>query len=449
VVKTSGRKLPAALDWRLDVTDFGRVEQASITMAPLVLLVGRNNSGKSYVASLLWSFLNIDESWLDRRPVPPAWFEQLLIKAEADQPVSAIMLQGWLNELVVAKKDSVARNLLSYDEATVKSVVVTFGSSKSCMFRNENGDPEAIEGALRRRLQHISNGGVVVRYAFSEKEEEQAPDWIKSALVSDAVEAMMFGQRGFPRARPIYLPAARTGLMLSLPFIIGDLLGSLGIEEDDRTTARLPQPTIQFLRQVVNAKGSPRSELVEVAAFLERELLRGQVTRNESASPTFSYTPESGDPIPLHTASSMISELAPFLLLLRSSPLDRGLIFEEPESHLHLSAQRQVARAIARLVNLGVPVVVTTHSDTFLQQLNILIALNGHPDQAELMARYGYTAEDILDPAHVKGYEFVDTDQGRSRVEPLEMIETGLIVSTLNDVLIELSREAIATQERE
>ena len=49
------------------------------------------------------------------------------------------------------------------------------------------------------------------------------------------------------------------------------------------------------------------------------------------------------------------------------------LIVEEPEAHLHPAAQTEVAHTLARLVNAGVQVVVTTHSDRLLKEFGNLI----------------------------------------------------------------------------
>ena len=41
--------------WKLIVEKFGKIERAEIELAPMTLLVGDNNSGKSYLLSLLWA----------------------------------------------------------------------------------------------------------------------------------------------------------------------------------------------------------------------------------------------------------------------------------------------------------------------------------------------------------------------------------------------------------
>ena len=54
----------AAASWTVSVEDVGPIKSASVTLAPFVVLVGRNNSGKSYMASLVWALLNTEDTLL-------------------------------------------------------------------------------------------------------------------------------------------------------------------------------------------------------------------------------------------------------------------------------------------------------------------------------------------------------------------------------------------------
>ncbi len=44
--------------WTLHVENIGKVLAADIKIAPLICFVGDNNSGKSYIMTLLWGFIN-------------------------------------------------------------------------------------------------------------------------------------------------------------------------------------------------------------------------------------------------------------------------------------------------------------------------------------------------------------------------------------------------------
>ena len=87
--------------------------------------------------------------------------------------------------------------------------------------------------------------------------------------------------------------------------------------------------------------------------------------------PHFTYTPKGWkDSLPLMNASSMVSELAPVVLYLRHvvGP-GNVLIVEEPESHLHPALQVEFTRQLASLVNSGIRVILTTHSEWVLEEL--------------------------------------------------------------------------------
>lgn len=44
--------------WTLHVENIGKVLVADIQIAPLICFVGDNNSGKSYIMTLLWGLIN-------------------------------------------------------------------------------------------------------------------------------------------------------------------------------------------------------------------------------------------------------------------------------------------------------------------------------------------------------------------------------------------------------
>ena len=106
----------------------------------------------------------------------------------------------------------------------------------------------------------------------------------------------------------------------------------------------------------------------------------------------------------------MVSEVASIVLylkyLVRTGHL---LIVEEPESHLHPTNQSYVARAIAMLVNAGVRILVTTHSDIFLNQINNLIQVYKLQPKRLVMR---YEANEMLNPSHVAAYLFQQYDRG-------------------------------------
>jgi len=177
--------------------------------------------------------------------------------------------------------------------------------------------------------------------------------------------------------------------------------------------------------------------------------MHGKIEVSNDPVPSITYEPENTKiSLPLHAASSMITELAPFMILMKQGYPIGQIIFEEPEAHLHLSAQRSMARALARLVNAGINVLVTSHSDTFVQQINNLMHLYNHPQKTELMKKLGYDEADLINPEDAKAYEFSET-RDKTAVYEVKKEPEGFVVPTLNDTLTRLAKETIALQEGE
>ena len=145
--------------------------------------------------------------------------------------------------------------------------------------------------------------------------------------------------------------------------------------------------------------------------------------------------------MPFYITSSLVVELSPLIIFLNSKVNYRSLIIEEPEAHLHPKMQRVITQAMARLVNKGLPLWCTTHSDTILQQVNNLIKLHNHKNKKEMMEKFGYEKEDLINPKEIKAYQFVVEKQ--SVVKPLKLTDDGFEVPTFNESIINLANETI------
>jgi hypothetical protein len=104
-------------------------------------------------------------------------------------------------------------------------------------------------------------------------------------------------------------------------------------------------------------------------------------------------------------------------------------MIDEPELNLHPSNQRKLARLLARLVNSDLRVVISTHSDYLVREMNSLIMLSRpHPIQQELMARFSYVENELLDSGKVAAWLF----SGR-RIAPMEIDDSEGINATTFD----------------
>ena len=83
------------------------------------------------------------------------------------------------------------------------------------------------------------------------------------------------------------------------------------------------------------------------------------------------------------------------------------LMIDEPELNLHPMNQRRIARVLAKLVNVGIRVFITTHSDYIVKEFNTLIMLNNTKSieqRNRVIKKYNYQDNEFLDPDKIKAY---------------------------------------------
>jgi len=223
-----------------------------------------------------------------------------------------------------------------------------------------------------------------------------------------------------------YLPAARSGILQGHRQLAASIVQKaplFGIEPIE--IPPFSGVVADFISSIITL---PEEEgpFLDLAQTFEQELIKGEIVvraLDERRYPEISYSLQ-GTEIPLHRSSSSVSELAPLFLYLkyRVEP-DSVLIIEEPEAHLHPENQRIMAKLLVRLVRRNVNVVITTHSEYLVEQLNSFILLS-KIEAEERVRRYQYDEEDFLQIDEVGAHVFTyDAESGGHRISELEMTE--------------------------
>ena len=85
----------------------------------------------------------------------------------------------------------------------------------------------------------------------------------------------------------------------------------------------------------------------------------------------------------MNQASSSVRAMVDlyFYVQFQAHKKNKFLMIDEPEMNLHPKNQRAMARFLASLVNQGIKVMVSTHSDYLVRELNHLTALHKFKDQ--------------------------------------------------------------------
>jgi len=139
----------------------------------------------------------------------------------------------------------------------------------------------------------------------------------------------------------------------------------------------------------------------------------------------------------------MVSELAPVVLYLRHVVQPgQTLIIEEPEAHLHPAMQVELTRQIAALVQAGIRVIITTHSEWVLEELGNIVRRSQLSTAQRQDTPQG---EFALRPEQVGAWLFKQKQRPRGSVvaEIKFDEETGLYSTDYEDVSLALYNDSV------
>jgi predicted ATPase len=400
---------------RVSVRNIGPIKSADVSLAPLSILVGPNNAGKSMMSTLLYASTSASSiakrARLSPTPISPGRVQhgdqtfsrdqiagiqhqaEVLIDALAE-PIEDLY-QFLTQPLVKYLQDSLEQALSTYTEEIESEIERCFGSKIDDLVRSRQGrrmpasivvshsdPPWTVDLRLRAYkptaildfdpdvLELVKRVAAKRPRQLASRSRRRQPEFILNDLVRLLIREV-FDE--FPTAS-YYLPAARSGVLQSHRALAAAVVRSAtyaGIE--DMQVPRMSGVISDFIGQLLEMQIYPNRAFEDEAQELEGSVLNGTIHLEPSPQqyPEISYEMTEGQKFPLYRTSSMVSELAPVILYLRYLLRPGDLvIIEEPESHLHPESQIRMAQSLIRLVNRGLSVALTTHSDFFLQQLN-------------------------------------------------------------------------------
>ncbi|WP_437332029.1 AAA family ATPase [Sorangium sp. So ce394] len=446
---------------RITFSNLGTIKKTELDLRPLTVIIGPNNSNKTYVAYSLYGL----------------WQAQI----ETFEAIN-------FSQIVPLKKSAaglsfkVDAGLLQQMNEHLQAVAASFRDDLSGFFQDSSGKlfsrsrieveitqselDAAIEKAiaLHHRDGPVSKRGEEIligappwkgRKGKSDHSDGAVPTTYFAALIIDYAVGILFQQ-------PLLLPAERNAFIMTYKMLANrrynvlrdaqrSLFGKRRVSKRqldllrEQGDIRYPKPIedfLEFLADMELSEGergddaAARAPFRALAANIEESIQNKNKTRFRRTAlggREIQIDVRKGLSIDLYNASSSIKQLTPLLLYLRyrAKPND-FLIIDEPEMNLHPESQAKLLEILGILVNLGVHVLLTTHSPYFMSHLNNLAA--GDTSNPELLERQAASLY-LGDPRafvpmdKVSAYEMRDNE-----LRSLKDEDYGIRWDTLSDV---------------
>ena len=457
--------------------NLGPIDNAELELGDLTIIAGRNNTGKTYLVYTLYGFLKTWKDWPgpalrtgkaraaerarrgERYPV----FEQIGDQVDENGQAEVLVDPDALSR---ERRNAIAALTRRFSDGGLAGI---FSSS-----------PEKFEGASIGVKLGTETPWPNRPVAGTEPVDTPSIryDGTKLIVVVDPPETKLYHATALRRrlwrrylrflfsdlpSDPFVLSAERFGISLfyrELDFKKSQLVDLLqkygdskGKDDDfpflllDETVSRYARPikdNIDYTRSIPDLR-KQKSEVYDDGFFNDiKKLMNGYYAASSDAIEFRSIA--RGDrrfAIPLHLASSSARGLSDLYFFLRHvARRNHLLIIDEPESHLDTANQVLLARLLARLMQAGLKVLLTTHSDYLVKEINNLIMLSrSFRNKSKVMRRLKYSRNDFIVPERIRAYVAVDCGIVKCQIDKLgiDMPNFDQTINDINDVANELS----------
>lgn len=404
---------------KIELKNLGILKRAEFSLGDLTIICGKNNTGKTYATYALYGFLN---SWREHIhfPVSDAQIQRLLTDGG---------IKIGLGEHIKKANRVLSNACKQYTKQLDTVFAAREGQFRDSEFHVRIGVPNIIDighegtiGLNRSPVftssKEIGSKELTITLAVERERDRQIdPLFAKEAINSIIANTIFVGS--FPLS--FISSAERTGAAIfqrELDFARNRLLEEMGRSDQKIDPRELlfkayqsyPVPiedNVDFIRapeEVAKRQSFIAKEHSEVLADFA-DIIGGEYTITQDG--LLYYIPKgTGLKLTMVESSSAVRSLLDIGFYLRHvAQKGHLLMVDEPELNLHPANQRRIARLFARLVNLGVKVFITTHSDYIVKELNTLIMLNhDKPHLKRIAEENGYQQSELIHSDQVKVY---------------------------------------------
>lgn len=486
-----------SLNLKFRMTNIGAVKQADIELGDFTIIAGRNNTGKTHIVYAIYGFLrgireimssdqfarSLDTHFRKLASLTTENIAYLLntdyrVEWECDDALLEKERDLLLEEMTRIYSKSGLSNLFSVPQEVFgnASFELDLNKRKNTHLKMKKNTSHTI-GLAEGDFLSFRYDGVRISISLTRNQPSDnpvspyTPEYIEY-LLNSFYPSFLLGEPALWSYVPFILSTQRYSVSLfykeldsARSEIVRLLLEDQAQEEVRRElqsdplrrASRLSLPihdNIDFARRL---PGSTQHDYIEEYADLIADLVRlngGQFeVKNRDIIFTSSHNEQEGFEIPLHFASSSAGEMSLLYFFLTRVGFSQShlIIVDEPECHLDTANQIQFARILARLVNSGAKVLITTHSDYIIKEVNNLIMLSSSfTDKAETVKHLGYREGDYLNPDSVRAYVAEDNGLTPCPRDRFGMIDFPLFDKTINDInRVSNSLYAILNEEQE
>ena len=467
---------------KIKLLNLGSIKEAEVDLRPLTVIIGPNNSNKTYIA---YSIYGLWINQLDGFYFSSEILEKIEFTNQADH--WSLKIDRHFYDVIseIVQKSASEFSGIKLQSFFQDSSGKIFEKTKFSIEISEDDIKTAIEKVLAdtieyrgslaslgiKKIERSENNNEILFYQEKEDKINNYKDIVFLNFVANVVKFSFSDALPLPAERNAFINTYKMLGNRRYKLLKGnqrELLtqGRINrrINRDrqlellkEQGDIRYPQPVEDFLDFLTDIelenKPDPiaknKNDFQKLADQIEKYIQNNNKTifkKTKFGGREIKVSVKRSLEIDLYNASSSIKQLAPLLLYLRYRAKSGDfLVIDEPEMNLHPESQVKLLESLAILVNLGVRILLTTHSPYLMAHLNNIV--NGNHQNPELLAEqakllYLQDSRAFLKMEQVSAYE-MKNNQLLSLHDP----EYGIRWDTLSDVSVDIQQKFFAIYE--
>lgn len=184
------------------------------------------------------------------------------------------------------------------------------------------------------------------------------------------------------------------------------------------------------------------SPVSDFAKYMESDLLHGNVQISSEGEIQFKPTKSPQTVLPIQMTASVIKTLSSLdVYLHHNAKLNDLIIIDEPEINLHPDNQIMVARMLVRLMNHGFRILISTHSDYIIREINNMVMMSNKNSAIvkEMVKKGKYLNDEYINPQDLGVYYFNYATKRNKQVtvQKVNVEESGFSVPSIEKTIQE------------
>lgn len=443
------------------IKNLGRLKHADISVKPLTIMCGKNHTGKTWLMYSIYGFLKNNLNDLENI--------NSVTKSLKESGTLDFNLSKWIEK----NYEYFIKNV---EEGNKNNLSNVFNSNDN-LFKHTSFSWKVDLNTLKN---NISKYEVDINFNLGSTEDiffiaskkngtenvqilsKNVPDILVEHMISSIIYQSCFGIYKENQKNVFLIPAERNGLHLffrELSRNRTNLLHTNNIERLRKNSYFLDALNTKYSKPIADyidwlnelyllkekQKRSKNDPLYGIVKEIEK-LVEGTFKIDKNGYISFiPKQPKQESSLPaldLHLSSSTTKSLCGLYFYLEyQAQVNDTIMLDEPELNLHPSNQRAMARIVASLVNSGINVILSTHSDYFIREINSLIMLSDDQgDQSlksKLMTDYSISDNHLINKDKIGAYLFTN-----DIVELMEITKEGIIATTFDEEINSLNESS-------